>query len=376
MSENTITPISEKNNILIVDDQITILKPLSRFMNIHNINVETRTSSKDALAALENKNPYDLIILDVLMPDLNGFELCHKIREKYSMYELPVIFITAKNHIDDLVSGFEAGANDYIFKPFDLNELLARSRNLIKLKKLTEKNQHLQESIDFKNQFHQMTVHDLKNPLSSIIVLSDLLKAEEKNPSHLEFLNVIQSSTNKMLDLIANYLDMHKLETGKISLKRQDVDFESLIRTSVSDNEGHALQKKQKIIINGNFDSAFPTHIDRMRIEQVVDNLISNAIKYSVTGAEIIVNVLYETDKYKNKYLSICVKDKGPGFTKADKAKMFEQFCDLSAEPTGGESSTGLGLSIAKEIISLHNGEIWAESVETGGSKLCFKIPV
>ncbi len=376
MSEITITSISEKNNILIVDDQITILKPLSRFMNIHNINVETRTNAKEALSAIENSNPYDLIILDVLMPDLNGFELCRKIREKYSMYQLPVIFITAKNHIDDLVSGFEAGANDYIFKPFDLNELLARSRNLIKLKKLAEKNEHLQSSIEFKNQFHQMTIHDLKNPLSSIIVLSDMLKAEEKDTSHMEFLNVIQNSSHKMLDLITNYLDMHKLETGKISLSRKDVDFESLIRTSVSDNEGHASLKSQCIKIEGNFESAFPVHIDRMRIEQVVDNLISNAIKYSEKDTIIIVNIHYDIDKYNNKYLSCSIQDNGPGFTKEDESKLFERFGNLSAVPTGGESSTGLGLAISKEIIDLHNGEIWTEAVESGGSKLCFKIPV
>lgn len=376
MSENTITAISEKNNILIVDDQITILKPLSRFMNIHNINVETRTNAKEALTAIDERNPFDLIILDVLMPDLNGFELCRKIREKYSMYELPVIFITAKNHIDDLVSGFEAGANDYIFKPFDLNELLARSRNLIRLKKLAEKNQHLQSSIEFKNQFHQMTIHDLKNPLSSIIVLSDLLKAEDENPSHQEFLNVIQNSSKKMLDLITNYLDMHKLETGKISLKRMDVDFESLIRTSIADNEGNAQLKNQRIVLEGNFEEAFPAHIDRMRIEQVIDNLLSNAIKYSELDCDIIVSVNYETDKYNNKYISCCFQDKGPGFSNADKERIFERFSNLSAKPTAGESSTGLGLAISKEIIGLHNGEIWAENVQSGGSRLCFKMPV
>ncbi len=374
--DNTIELI-ERNNILIVDDQVSILKPLARFMSIHNIQVEAVSKAEQAIKTIESDGKFDLVILDVLMPEISGFDLCRRIREKYTMYELPVIFITAKNQIDDIVSGFEAGGNDYIFKPFDLNELLARSRNLIKLKKLAEKNQHLQQFIDFKNRFHQMTIHDLKNPLSSIIVLSDLIKAEDTNTSHLEFLSIIQSSSQKMLDIINNYLDLHKIESGKITLKKELVDFKKLIESAVHDNSGNASIKEQMLILNGNFDSAFNVNIDRLRIEQVLDNLISNAIKYSLAGTQIKINVLFEIDKYNNKYISLDVIDSGPGFTEKDKEKLFGRFEKLSATPTGGELSTGLGLAIAKEIINLHNGTLTAENNANGiGSKLSFKIPV
>lgn len=368
--------LSVKSRILIVDDQIMILKSLSKFMGLHNIEVHIETNALDTIKLLETDNHFDLVILDVLMPDMDGFELCRKIRENYSMYQLPVVFITAKNKVNDIVKGFDAGANDYILKPFDLYELLARSRNLIKLKRLAEQNAQLNSAIEFKNKFHQMTVHDLKNPLSSIMLLSDLMAMDASDEQQIEYLHTIHSSSGKMLELINSFLDLHKLEAGKITLNKEDSDVVELIDSAISTNYNNAEKKRQTLAFTHNCSDNSVFQLDKLRIGQVVDNLISNAIKYSGYDADIVINLNYTHDKYGNKFLTFAIADQGPGFTEDDKAYLFQQFADLSAKPTGGESSTGIGLSIAKEIISLHNGQIWMNNNEKIGSTLTFRIPV
>ena len=368
--------LTDNHRILIVDDQITILKSLSKFMGIHGIQVEIATNAKNTLQMLESGNKFDLVILDVLMPEMDGFELCRRIREMFSMYELPVVFITAKNNMEDIVKGFDAGANDYILKPFDFYELLARSRNLIKLKKLAERNAQLNSVIDFKNKFHQMTVHDLKNPLSSIILLSDLMAMDATDEQQTEYLRTIHRSSSKMLDLINSFLDLHKLEAGKITLSKENSNIIEIIKSTVDANNNNATNKRQTLSFTHNCAENAIFNLDKMRIEQVIDNLISNAIKYSGYDAEINLTLNYSTDKYNNKFLKFSISDQGPGFTAEDQEVIFTQFADLSAKPTGGEGSTGIGLSIAKAIISLHNGKIWAENNQNIGSTIHFTIPV
>lgn len=375
-SLDNITDLSTKSRILIVDDQIMILKSLSKFMGLHNIEVHIETNALDTMKLLESDNQFDLIILDVMMPEIDGFELCRRIRENYSLYQLPVVFITAKNKVNDIVKGFDAGANDYILKPFDLYELLARSRNLIKLKRLAEQNAQLNSVIDFKNKFHQMTVHDLKNPLSAIMLLSDLMEMDTKEERQKEYLRTIYSSSHKMLDLINSFLDLHKLEAGKITLNKDDYDIVELVNSQIAANYNNAAKKRQTLKFTHNCSENSVFMLDKMRIEQVVDNLISNAIKFSGYDTEIIISLQYNKDKYGNKFLTCAITDQGPGFTESDRANLFRQFADLSAKPTGGEGSTGIGLSIAKEIINLHNGHIWMENNEVVGSTLSFRIPV
>jgi signal transduction histidine kinase len=364
------------NQILIVDDQVTILKPLEKFMGIHNIKVQAENDPHKALKQIEQKNNFDLVILDVLMPNMDGYAVCRKIREKYSMYELPVIFITGKNNVEDIVNGFEAGANDYIFKPFNMTELLARSRNLIKLKKLAERNKVLNASIDFKNRFHQMTIHDLKNPLSSIMLLSDIVQQDIQDDKNSEYLDIIHQSTQKMLDLINNFLDLHKLEAGVITLNKQFCFMPQIIDKCIIDNKASLDNKHQTINFEHNFPNDLAVKIDKMRIEQVVDNLISNAIKYSSSDTHIEVRLVHEKNKYNNCFVTLSVADQGQGYTESDFNKIFQRFQQLSAKPTGGETSTGIGLAICKEIINLHNGQIWAKNNGERGSTLSFKIPV
>ena len=221
-----------------------------------------------------------------------------------------------------------------------------------------------------------MTVHDLKNPLSSIILLSDLMAMDATDEQQTEYLRTIHRSSSKMLDLINSFLDLHKLEAGKITLNKENSNIIDIIKSTVDANNNNATNKRQTLSFTHNCAENAIFNLDKMRIEQVIDNLISNAIKYSGYDAKINLTLNYSTDKYNNKFLKFSISDQGPGFTAEDQEVIFTQFADLSAKPTGGEGSTGIGLSIAKAIISLHNGKIWAENNQNIGSTIHFTIPV
>lgn len=366
--------IGNQHKILAIDDDPVILNLIEKYFTDEDYSIKTALNGLDGLAMLKQED-FDLVILDLMMPDMNGYEICQKIREDFPLFELPVIILTAKSLIKDIIKAFDTGANDYISKPFDRNELIARARTLIRLKRLTKANNSLQEAVDFKNKFIQMTIHDLRNPLTIIMGLANLMKTELENGSeHGEYLNLILESSDLMLKMVNELLQTAKVESGKLFLKKEPVNLNECARKSIKNNMQRAKEKEQEIIFDPEPFDKCSISSDQMRIYEVIDNILNNAIKYSPKGELITIKIeRFQYSSERNK-VRVIISDKGPGFSDNDKKKLFGRFQRLSAKPTGGEPSSGLGLSVVKQLMELLDGNIRLESEPGKGSSFILEF--
>ncbi|TAL71082.1 MAG: response regulator [Bacteroidetes bacterium] len=367
--------IQQGIKVLVVDDEPIMAQLIKNYFSLYNYNILVCHDGLTALQTISQNPDFDLIVLDVMMPNMSGLDVARQIRQNYSLFELPILILTARNQIADLVEGFEAGANDYLLKPFDGNELIARGKTLIKLRRLTKVNLILQEAIELKNQFINMTVHDLKNPLNVIQGISVMLKdLGIKDPTESEMIDLIFESSTLMSNLINELLENASLESGKLTIDKKVIDLNEVVEDIIIGNRSRAENKQQQLIFNpGNKENCF-INGDNIRIYEIIDNLVSNAIKYSPKAMPININTSYIKIK-RNRFIRCEVRDEGPGMSHEDMKKLFGKFQRLSAQPTGGESSTGLGLSIVKQLVELHDGTIWAESELGKGSSFFVQFP-
>jgi signal transduction histidine kinase len=373
MDSQEINGSRRKTRILVVDDEPYIVKLIHNYLIEPDCEIFTAGNGVEALDQVEKIENLDLIILDIMMPHLTGYEVCRAIREQYSLFELPIMVLTAKSRSSDLVEAFDAGANDYLRKPFEVSELRARTKTLTRLRKLTSANDILQEAIDLKNQFIEMTIHDLKNPLNVVSGMAQLMKMElDSESEHYEYLGLIEDSSSLMLNLVNELLNAARIESGKLTLKKEERSIVQLLEQSIEKNNASAAMKDQMIRFSSDVEATFMVPFDILRMLEVVDNLISNAIKYSPKGKDIEIKVVHQTPTT----IRIIVKDNGPGLTEEDKSKIFGKFQRLSAQPTGDETSTGLGLSIVKQLVDLHEGTIWVESTHGNGASFIVELPL
>jgi len=237
----------------------------------------------------------------------------------------------------------------------------------IEVRKRRAANVQLTAANRLKSEFLQMAAHDLRNPLNAISLAASEIPPEKD--AAFDPGESIRSSTNEMLGMIEGLLDAAALESGTLKLNRTVTDLGDCVREVVERNRLQAEHKNQRLLFSTR--EAYPAEVDRGRIKQAVDNLVSNAIKFSPRGEPIVVTVRREGDKIR-----IEVVDRGPGLTEADKKRLFGRFERLSARPTGGEASTGLGLANARQLVKLHGGEIGAESGDSSqGSRFWIELP-
>ncbi len=323
----------------------------------------------------------DLIITDVVMPNMTGYDLCRAVRSNEDIKFTPIIMVTSRAEVEDKIEGLQAGADDYLPKPFNADELFARVGNLLtlrqqqkELKSLNEMlqvtNVELREASELKSQLLRIAAHDLKNPLNNIREFANLIREEIDTESEVgEMLGLIQSSSNKMLELISQILESEALESGQLEVNRTRVDLGQLAQYVVEENVRQARRKGQEII----FDVPKADRMTVMGSEEwlveAMENLVSNAIKYSPMDEKIWITVRRRADKVEFE-----VRDHGPGLSEEDQELLFQKFQRLSARPTGGESSTGLGLSIVKQIIEMHEGDVRVESELGAGSAFIIEL--
>lgn len=392
-NEEIVDQTPNHNYILIVDDVPLNLQMLGGLLQSKGYEVAPASSGAIALEMAQTQTP-DLILLDIQMPEMDGFKVCKLLKENPVTKDIPVIFLTAFVETEDIVRGFELGAVDYISKPFNSSELIARVNTHLSLKQATdiinnknkeltlanenleELNTELKNANTMKNRMLSMVAHDLKNPLGGIQGLVSFLLSDDRLTKYsdiIESLELMQISSTSMLDLVKEILDSAALEIGRIQLNKDVVSIEDLVKAAVWQNKPNADTKHQELRLTSldTADNYFMTQADSKRLGQVFDNLISNAIKYSPFSK--LINVTIESFE---KYLLVSVADQGPGLTDDDKEKMFGYFQRLSAQPTGGESSNGIGLSIVKQIVELHEGKVWVESEFGHGATFYVKLPV
>jgi len=360
--------------ILVVDDNRINLQVISQTLKSLGTKIIKAENGYKALSLLDEVSP-SLILLDIMMPEMDGYEVCRRVKERPELRDIPIIFLTANVDSENILFAFEAGVVDYIVKPFNPAELLARVRTHLDLmfskEKLKALNRQLQKYNAEKNDFLGMVSHDLKNPIFNIQMLARVINEDENLPREdiEEFSSDILTSASKMLDLIKNLLDVSRMEEGSFKLKLEQIDIIQVVRHAVKLYEERAANKNINLYFNSELTRAM-VFADNMALEQVMDNLLSNAIKYSKFDRKVFISV---TDEQSS--IRVEVKDEGPGFSDEEKEKVFGKFVKLSNRPTAGESSTGLGLSITKRYIGEMNGKIWLESKQGVGSSFLFELP-
>ena len=350
--------------ILIVDDIVKNLQVLGNTLSEENYEISMANNGFQALRLVEKVNP-DLILLDVLMPDMNGFEVCEKIKANEKFKDTPIIFLTARTETEDVVQGFQKGGVDYITKPFKKEELLARIKTHIELKNSKDmiklQNEKLTSLNKEKNEFLGIAAHDLKNPLSSIKGLADLIKLMYDDLSKEEIVDIsmqIKRASEFMFQIVTDLLDINAIEEGKIKINFEEFNIVDLLSRILDKYKLRAQEKSIQLHINS-FKEEIKVHSDPVKSLQVFDNIVSNAIKFSPFSKNIFINITLPDN---TNYCRIEVKDEGPGISADDQTKLFGKFTKLTARPTNNENSTGLGLSIFKRLVEEMKVKIWCES--------------
>ena len=374
-SPETTKPGLAGRRILIVDDDRLNVRILTSILNPEGYELKAAHSGEEALELYEQFKP-DLVLLDVIMPGINGFETCRTLRTRHGDMLAPVIFITAKSESDDVVEGLAAGGVDYLPKPFKAREALARLRTHLQNRLLNEQQRQLVAQLSTanaaKNKLLGMVAHDLRNPLASIRGLADFLADGTVGPlsvDQLDLVKTIQETSQSMLSMVNELLDLSVIESGVLKVHPELRPLADLIKKSVYLNNINATKKGSRIDL-GPLDETIELPLDADKVRQVIDNLLSNAIKFSPANSVITV----ATDRQAASY-SILVHDKGPGIPENERHKLFKDFGQTSVRPTGGEKSTGLGLAICKRIMEAHGGSIGAETSPSGGSIFRITFP-
>ncbi len=360
--------------ILIVDDNPVNLQVLGNKLKEQDADIAAAKSGMKALKIAEAKIP-SLILLDIMMPEMDGFEVCRHLKANEKTARIPVIFLTAKVAQEDTIKGFELGAVDYITKPFNPAELLSRVSTHLKLQQYTEelavKNHLLEKLMAEKNEFLGIAAHDLKNPIYSISMLAKVIH-DEKDLSREEldeFSKDIINTSDKMLALIKNLLDINAMEQGKINFNFEENELKNIMNEIYDIYYEIAAKKNIELLFHDNTDNA-KAFTDINAVRQILDNLVSNAVKYTPKGKKVYLKTYSDESA-----VFFEIKDEGPGFTQDDLRKLWGKFTRLSAQPTADEHSTGLGMSIVKKYADAIGAGINIETTPGEGSVFTITIP-
>jgi len=356
---------SRRRSVLVVDDDDGLRAGLAIGLKRDGYDVEVACDALEAIEKLMHAN-FDLILLDLHLPgSIDGLALLNKIRAERSPLNLPVIIISGSADSANIITALRDGANDYVVKPFDASTVRARVRTQITLKELKDVNDH----------FLRAASHDLKKPIMLMLDVANQVRttAADGQPMTQDdqsALDLLIDTGKYMQQIITELLDMGAIRAGRIQLQKLPTDFGAIVRQAVAHNSGYGHSKNIELALK--FAPGMP-HIlaDELRLLQVLDNLIGNAIKFSPPGTRTLVSTWAN-----EKNITCEVKDEGPGLPEKDLNQLFQPYQTLSNKPTGNEQSTGLGLSICKELIALHDGDIGFRNNPEGGATFWIRIPI
>ncbi|MFC4729182.1 hybrid sensor histidine kinase/response regulator [Coralloluteibacterium thermophilus] len=353
--------------VLVVDDQEPNLRLVGTVLAHAGFEVVPALSGEQALqrAALA---PPDLVLLDMMMPGMDGFAVLRALRDDPATAHVPTIFLTAAHEREHLIRAFEAGVVDYLTKPFVAEELLARVRNHLELKLVRD---HLQRVAREREELAAIVAHDLKNPLSSIHFSAQLLQRGGSGPPSPEKLvRIILSSAEDALAFIRRYLE--RRAEGELLRRFESVSLEpaTLIARAL---ERLAVQTQSRgIRVRVEILEEVRAQGDPDAVVQVLDNLLSNAIKFSPQDGEILILC----GRGSPGTVRVSVLDRGPGVSAEDQKRLFRRFVRLAAHGAEAEPAGGLGLALAKQDVIHMGGELWYEDRQDGGSVFAFELPM
>ncbi|PKP07160.1 MAG: hybrid sensor histidine kinase/response regulator [Bacteroidetes bacterium HGW-Bacteroidetes-5] len=362
--------------ILIVDDVDANVLLLKLLISKAGYKTLTAYNGKEALDIIIKQNP-DLILLDIMMPIMDGHEVARQLKEMPDKAEIPIIFLSALNSTEDIVQGFKLGAADYVSKPFNKDELLTRINHQISLihakRTISSQTEELKRTILGRDKLYSVIAHDLRSPIASIRMVMEVLingiQKETLDPDMYDLLIMANRLTDDSFTLLDNLLKWTKSQTGRLSTVYQDdVDVMNLVRGVVEVIRGVAKLKNITVNLTGNTSRIARLDIDMAKT--ALRNLLSNAVKFSYDGSEVEVVVKEEEDK-----VIVDVIDQGAGINKEKQKLLFKADTHFTSFGTGNEEGSGLGLLLCNEFVKRNGGELWFTSEEGKGSVFSFYIP-
>jgi signal transduction histidine kinase len=375
------------SRILVIDDNPTNLDVLSELLDKQNFVVLFALDGQSSLQRSESGQP-DIILLDVLMPGMDGFEVCRRLKTNEKTKAIPVIFMTALSETVDKVKGFQLGAVDYITKPIEPEEVLARITTHLKIRRLQcelhlkneelyASNQQLQSALErerelskLKSRFISIASHELRSPLATIQMTVDTLDHYSSSMTEdrkKTFFERIKHSVNDITEILNNVLLLSKVEAENYDFNPESTDVVTLCRYILEDIK--VLSEGTHNILFSSPEESLQVIMDPKLMRHVLLNLLSNAIKYSYAGSSIHFDLF----QHENNVV-FRVRDKGIGIARADQLHLFDAF--HRGENVGKITGTGLGLSIVKQFVDLHHGTISVESRMNQGTTFTVMLPI
>jgi len=362
---------SDNQSILIVDDVPRNIQLLGSILKQENYDIEFATSGYEALEWLASKR-FDLILLDIMMPEMDGLELCRKIKDNPVTREISVIFLTAKADADSVINGFEVGAVDYITKPFNSKELLMRVKTHLTM-------QYQRKQIEQKNTFEKKIFsvigHDLRSPIGNIRTYIDafLMMNKDIQEPVKGLLRDLYILSDDAFGLLENLLNWAKSQSGSIHTRPQKENVARLMQLII---KIFSIQAENKnIIINYEGSDKIQAYIDRELISAVFRNIIANAIKFTPRGGSI--TVCYGLQTVKNtKSAVVMIQDTGVGISPEVIENLMNENVHYTTYGTDNEKGSGLGIQLCKEFVNLNNGSLWIESTIGKGTTFYVSLPV
>jgi len=362
------------SSVLMVDNIPANLELLSGMLKVRGYKVRAAVSGELALQAARN-DPPDLILLDISMPGMDGFEVCRRLKSEEKLKDIPVIFLSALSDTIDKVKAFSSGGVDYITKPFQFEEVEARVETHLELRRQKRK---LQESYDqlraletLRDSLVHMIVHDLRSPLAGIYGFLELIREKAKGSIPAEtvlYIDEALKSSRQMIQLISDVLDASKMEAGQMKLKLAGCDLVGAVKESIAGLKSLAGERTVRFSPGKN-----PAKVlaDRELVLRILQNLLANALKFTRDGGTIALDVEPAGDLVR-----VSVKDDGPGIAPEYRQKVFEKFAQVELRDGRQRHSTGLGLTFCKLAVEAHGGRIGVDSEEGKGSSFWFELPV
>jgi len=364
----------QPSDILIVDDSPSTLQLLSEIFKKEGYSTRAALSGRLALQSLRTSSP-DLVLLDITMPDISGYDICKAMKADESLKDVPVIFISGHSRNIDVVKGFSSGGVDFVAKPFEISEVVARVKTHLELRQqqhaLQKSYAELRSLEEMRDNLVHMIVHDLRNPLwSANIHLEQIqgLADTSLNPLIQNHVNEALTATHTLMEMINSILDVNRMEAGLIPLAPEPCDLIQLIQDILQ--ASFHLIKSRRLTIESEAESVV-VKADIILIRRVIHNLLSNAISFTPeTGGEIHFGISRHDGMTR-----VTIRDNGQGIPAEYHQKIFEKFYQMPSVLSGERHSTGLGLTFCKLAVESHGGQIGVQSEEKRGSLFWFDLP-
>jgi two-component system sensor histidine kinase/response regulator len=361
--------------VLIVDDVVSNVLLLKILLANEKFQVCTASNGKDCIEISRKEHP-DLILLDVMMPDLNGFDTAVILKKGEDTKDIPIIFLTALNTPQDLVHGFQVGASDFLTKPFNKEELVMRVTQQISLvaaKRIIEQqNRELRATLNNRDKMYSVIAHDLRSPMASIRMVLNLVVAstspETVGEEIYNLLDQANRESEEVHDLLDNLLKWTKSQTGRLNVVKQELELNDIIPGVVEIFDNIAATKHIKLELKSESDS-LKVEADNDMLKTVVRNFLSNAIKFSPADSTIEITMTKE-----NEFAKVSVRDHGVGIASDRLDSIFHK--GETTYGTGGEEGSGLGLQLCQDFARKNGGDCTVESVEGEGSTFSVLIPL